>query len=151
MINLEYYNESDFDISEEIFAELIHIINTTFQNIIPKNLNKRKNYFITLTIINDKIIQKLNKKYREIDKPTDVISLSYINHIDFHGVHNILGEIFISIETAKKQAKELKHDLLLELKFLFIHGVLHVLGYEHNEEKDFKTMMELTNKILSIN
>ena len=59
----------------------------------------------------------------------------------------MVGEIFISFETAKRQAEENGLDELEELKFLFVHGVLHILGYEHQSEEDFQTMMKLTNEI----
>jgi len=60
------------------------------------------------------------------------------------------GEIFISFDTANRQANNLNHSTLTEIAFLFIHGILHILGYEHKEEKDFKLMMDLTNQILSL-
>jgi probable rRNA maturation factor len=61
----------------------------------------------------------------------------------------MIGEIFISIDTAQKQADEMNHDVLTELKFLFVHGILHVLGYEHSTEEGFVVMNDLTNKILN--
>jgi len=138
MINLEYYNETPATVSDLIFEELLDVIN--------QKLPQKKSYLITLTLVNKKLIQKINKKFRNVDAPTDVVSLSYLNS-DYPG-QNILGEIFICTDIAEKQAKEQGHDLLTELKFLFIHGVLHCLGYEHSNEKDFELMMSLTNKIL---
>jgi len=146
MLNLEYYNDTKTPISGLIFEELLDAVNQNGDKIFPKNLDKRKNHTVTLTLVGDKIIQKLNKKYRKIDAPTDVVSLSYLNQ-DFPG-QDVIGEIFISLEKAAKQADEIGNDLLTEIKFLFIHGVLHCLGYEHSTEDDFQTMMNLTNRIL---
>jgi len=146
MLKLEYYNETKTPVSDDIFEELLDVINQHADKIFPKKINKKKSFFVTLTLVSDKLIQKINKKYRKVDAPTDVVSLSYIND-EFPG-QDIVGEIFISIDTAQKQADKLSHDLFTELKFLFIHGVLHCIGYEHSNETDFQVMMELTNKIL---
>jgi len=146
MLNLEYYNDTKTIISGLIFEELLDAVNRSGDKIFPKNLDNRKNHTVTLTLVNNKLIQKINKKYRGIDAPTDVVSLSYLNK-DFPG-QDVIGEIFISIEKAQKQADEIGHDLLTEIKFLFIHGVLHCIGYEHSTEEDFETMMTLTNRIL---
>jgi probable rRNA maturation factor len=146
MLKLEYYNETKQPIAEIIFEELLDAVNQNCDKVFPKSIDKRKSHCITLTIVDDKLIQKINKKFRKIDKPTDVVSLSYLNE-QFPGT-DVIGEIFISVERAQKQAKELGHDLLTELKFLFVHGVLHCIGYEHSTEDDFQTMMELTNKII---
>ena len=138
MLNLEYYNETKKPISSKIFEELLDAIN--------QKITLKKSYLITLTLVNKKLIQQINKDFRKVDAPTDVISLSYLN-CDYPG-HNMLGEIFICTDIAEKQAKEQGHDLFTELKFLFVHGVLHCAGYEHSSEEDFETMMSLTNKIL---
>lgn len=147
MLQLEYYNETKEPVSARIFEDLLEIINTHFRKIFPKSLDKRKNYLVTLTLVNDKLIQKINKEHRGVDKPTDVVSLSYIGD-EFPG-QDMIGEVFISIDSAEKQAKKLEHDIRTEMKFLFIHGILHILGYEHAGEEDFQLMMDLTNEILS--
>ncbi|MBU1446216.1 rRNA maturation RNase YbeY [Patescibacteria group bacterium] len=146
MLELEYYNETNEDISDIFFDELLGIINENFDYIFPNQVNKKQDYLITCTLINDALMQKINKEQRGVNKTTDVVSLSYLND-SFPG-QNVIGEIFISVPTAKKQAKERGHETLTEIKFLFVHGVLHILGYEHQTEKDFQIMMELTNEIL---
>ncbi len=146
MINLEYYNETTLPLSGALFEEILEFINIEFREIFPKEIDNRRNYLITCTLVNDKIIQEINKQQRGLDKPTDVISLCYLGN-EFPG-EDMIGEIFISLDTAAKQAKKLDHDLVTELKFLFVHGVLHILGYEHATEEDFQTMMDLTNQIL---
>jgi probable rRNA maturation factor len=148
MLQLEYYNETKTTLSGTVFEDLLELINTNFQKILSGKIDKRKTYYISMTIVDDKLIKKINKDYRGIDKPTDVVSLGYLDEESFPG-QDMIGEIFISLESARKQAKELGHDELTELKFLFVHGVLHILGYEHTKEEDFQLMMDLTNQILS--
>ena len=149
MLHLEFYNETIEPISSEIFEELLNIINDDFNNIFPKQLKAKKQYFISCTLVDDKLMKKINKQHRGKDQTTDVISLGYLEEDSFPG-NDMAGEIFISLPTAKKQAEELGHDPLTEVRFLFVHGILHILGYEHSDEKDFKVMMDLTNQILAL-
>jgi len=102
---------------------------------------------IQLSLVSDDEIKNINAKYRGINKHTDVVSLSYINEMKFPG-KDLLGEIFISLETAEKQAKENDISLQEELLFLFAHGLLHVFGYDHMNAKDKKRMFDLQEKIL---
>lgn len=149
MLKLEYYNDTIIPISGRIFEKILKLINDEYKEIFPKEFDKRKRHFITLTIVDDEIIQTINKEQRGLDKPTDVISLSYLGDEEFPE-QDMIGEIFISFETAQKQAEENSMEVLDELKFLFVHGVLHILGYEHKTEHDFQIMMKLTNQILTI-
>ncbi len=149
MFNLEFYNETNEPINEAVFTELLDIINTDYKTLFPDSIDKRKNYLISCTLVDDEIMQTINKQHRDKDSTTDVISLGYLEQNDFPG-NNVAGEIFISLPTAKIQAEKAGHDALTEVRFLFVHGVLHILGYEHKEEKDFKIMMDLTNQILAL-
>jgi len=149
MFHLEFYNETKEPISGRIFENLLNTINDDFKEIFPKKLNNRKQYFISCTIVDDKLIKKINKQYRGKEQSTDVVSLGYLEKEPFPG-NDMAGEIFISFPTAKKQAKDLGHATIIEIAFLFVHGILHILGYEHKEEKDFQLMMNLTNQILAI-
>jgi rRNA maturation RNase YbeY len=150
MLKLEYYNETVVTLSEVVFKQILDLINEKFKDLFPDTIDKRKDYFISFTLVDDEIIRKLNKDYRGLDEPTDVISLGYLEADNFPGAQDTAGEIFISHETARRQAEENHMDELDELKFLFVHGILHILGYEHQSEKDFQTMMNLTNEILAI-
>lgn len=149
MLKLEYYNDTIIPLSGQIFKEILNLVNDNFKEIFPKKLDKRKTYYITFTLVTDEIIQELNKEHRGINEPTDVISLSYIDEKEFPG-QDMVGEIFISFETAEKQAKKNEMEVLDELKFLYVHGILHILGYKHKAEEDFQTMMKLTNQILAV-
>ena len=127
-----------FDLTLEILGRHIDLV------------EKWKNTMIQLTFIDDAEIQLLNREYRNQDRPTDVISLSYLEGISFPG-EDLVGEIFISVETAKRQAEENNIFLNDELLFLFVHGMLHVFGYDHIKEDDKKVMFDLQRKILELN
>ena len=94
-------------------------------------------------------IHKLNKKYRGIDRPTDVISFALEDSEDFEiNDLRVLGDIYICIDRMKEQAKEYGHSQMRELSFLTCHGLLHLLGYDHMEPEDEKIMFGKQDKIL---
>ena len=99
---------------------------------------------VTLLITNNFEVQKLNYKYRKINKPTDVLSFCLKEQIK----NKCLGDIVISYEKAKKQADEKHFPVESELLMLLIHGYLHLLGYDHMIKRDAKQMFTLQNKIL---
>lgn len=106
----------------------------------------------SLTLADDETVQKLNKEYRGTDRPTDVISFAFNEASDVEKDLPVtdLGDIIISVDTAKRQAKEFNHPLCRELAFLFLHGTLHALGYDHvRSEQDAKIMFALQNKLLN--
>lgn len=94
-------------------------------------------------------IKELNKKYRNIDKETDVISFAFEDYkCVIYDKIRVLGDIYISLDKAKEQANEYGHSLLRELSFLMIHGFLHLLGYNHINDEDEKIMFEKQKEIL---
>ena len=95
-------------------------------------------------------IHKLNKKYRGIDRPTDVISFALEDNDDFeiNGLR-VLGDIYICIDRMKEQAIEYNHSETRELSFLTVHGLLHLLGYDHQTKEEEEIMFNLQRKILS--
>lgn len=96
-----------------------------FESLIRRILKREKaKGKINLILINDREIRKLNKQYRKKDKPTDVLAFPM-------GEEGILGDIAISFETAQRNAKRFGVPYRRELKRLVIHGVLHLLGYDH--------------------
>ncbi len=101
--------------------------------------HRRKNAQLSITFVDDAYIQKLNKKYRFIDKPTDVLSFPLTEG-------ELLGDVFISIPSAQKNARRYQHALLAELKRLALHGVLHLLGYKHKTLNE-KKIMERKEKL----
>jgi probable rRNA maturation factor len=102
---------------------------------------------IHLVLTDDEEIALINGLYRKIHKPTDVVSLSYLEKEEFPE-QNILGEIMISVETAARQAKKQGHGLKRELQFLFVHGLLHIFGYDHESPAERRKMFALQEKIL---
>lgn len=112
-----------------------------------KTLNICENVVFDVNIVSATQIKKINKQYRKIDKVTDVIS--FANRDDKTMFVPLLGEIFICLDQAKKQAKQYKHSLQRELLFLFTHGLLHLLGYDHMTKKDEKVMLNITNKVIA--
>ncbi len=101
---------------------------------------------LNVIFVNDVYIQALNKSYRDKDKPTDVLSFNYENENE--DPEALVGEIYISIDTAKKQAKEKGHSLQEELEILFVHGFLHIHGHDHEEDDEYKKMYDLECKVL---
>ncbi len=110
---------------------------------------KLKNVIFNVIIINNKKIHEINKKYRKIDKPTDVISFALEDSKEnFTSKIRMLGDIYISYEKVKSQALEYNHSLVRELCFLAIHGLLHLLGYDHMKKEDEIRMFELQKELL---
>ena len=106
--------------------------------------NKSNNYTIFLT--NNKKMRQLNKKFRNKNKPTDVLSFPFQNKIK--NTKNIyLGDIAISYEIVKKKSKN--SNFLLEFDKMWIHGYLHLLGYDHKKNKEYNQMRKLENLILN--
>jgi len=102
---------------------------------------------VTLKITDNKTIQRLNKTYRGVDAPTDVLSFENDYLDPESGVH-YLGDIVISIEKAQEQAANNGHLLQQEVDMLFVHGVLHLCGYDHAEEDEYAEMSRIQNEIL---
>lgn len=103
---------------------------------------------VTLIIVGKEKIRKINKEFRNIDKVTDVISFAEIDSDDEFMDDNYLGDIFINVDRVLSQAKEYKHSIKREFSFLFIHGMLHLFGYDHMNLKDEKRMFALQDKII---
>ena len=88
-------------------------------------------------------IHKLNKEYRGIDRPTDVLSFALNEGDDYEGSeeeHHLLGDMIISLERTREQAIEYGHSFERELAYLTTHSCLHILGYDHMNEEDKKEM-----------
>lgn len=99
---------------------------------------------VDVTIVDDEEIHRLNKEYRQVDRPTDVLSFALDEGEepelkDAPAVH-LLGDIIISAETALRQAEEYGHGLKRELAYLAVHGCLHLLGFDHMQEEDKRKM-----------
>lgn len=94
---------------------------------------------VSITLTTDEIIHNLNKNYRGIDRPTDVLSFAFRESDEPEIVNSesdILGDIIISVERATSQAHDYGHSLKREIVFLTVHGMLHLLGYDHIDDDD---------------
>ena len=114
-------------------------------------LKLEKEYSASVIFVNPEEIHEINKTYRGIDRPTDVISFALMDSEDDYEMmedDNELGDIFINVEAIRNQAKEYGHSLRREVCFLFTHGLLHLLGYDHMEEDEEKEMFALQDVIL---
>lgn len=115
-----------------------------------KTLKLKDKYVLSLVIVGPNTIKKINRDYRNIDKVTDVISFALLDSgedMKFDGVIE-LGDIFINRNRVLSQAKEYGHSKKREFVFLFVHGLLHLLGYDHMNSKDEKKMFDLQKKII---
>ena len=100
---------------------------------------------VSILLCSDSYIRKLNREYRRVDASTDVLAFS-MHEGKFSKVHpEVLGDVIISLETASRQAKRFQHSLNKETTLLVIHGILHLLGYDHLKKKD-KEKMRLKEK-----
>ncbi|MDS1029458.1 rRNA maturation RNase YbeY [Bacillota bacterium LX-D] len=136
--------------------------NTSLQEVITKALKialdfekPQEEVEISLLIVDDSYIQKLNRQYRGIDAPTDVLSFALQeeteNEPDYADPFddNLLGDIVISLETARRQSLEYGHSLEREAAFLAVHGCLHLLGYDHETEEERTIMRQKEEHILN--
>lgn len=138
----EIFNETEYKLDDEIV-----ILNKLLEFTLEKE--KLNNVEFNVIFINEKTIQDINKNYRNIDDVTDVISFALEDTKTIELDHRLLGDIYICIERAKQQAIDYKHSFLRELSFLTIHGLLHLLGYDHTEAKEEKEMFDKQEEILN--
>lgn len=118
---------------------------------------------VALTFVDDKQIHELNKEYRGIDRPTDVLSFAMNEFTDeeldivydmeedgeLADLPEMLGDIIISVNRAKAQSEEYGHSLEREIGFLFVHGFLHLLGYDHQDKESEAEMMGKQEAVLA--
>ena len=143
-------NRTDFEITEE-FEKL-------FNDVVKESLRYEEfdpECEVSLSIVSNDEIQEINKQFREIDAPTDVLSFPLLTfeegeQADVNENNEImLGDIIISIDKAKAQAEEYGHGLKRELAFLTAHSMLHLMGYDHMEEEEQKEMFKKQDDILN--
>ena len=115
-----------------------------------KTLHIKDDVEVSCVLVDDERIHEINREYRHIDRSTDVISFAMEDNDQFYveGMPRTLGDIFISVDHAKKQAEEYGHSLRREMCFLFTHGILHLLGYDHMTDEQEKEMFGLQDEIL---
>lgn len=111
---------------------------------------KVKNAYFSIIFVDLEEIQRINREYRGLDRVTDVISFALEDTEDhINNDIRILGDIYICIPKMKEQANTYGHSIKRELSFLTVHGLLHLLGYDHMNEEEEKIMFGLQELVLN--
>lgn len=141
MNEVEVFNEYKDDIKE--IDDMKEFINYCINK-----LNLKKVMFNVIIVDNEKI-HMINKEYRKIDRPTDVISFALEDDKTIvNDDVRVLGDIYISYDKVKEQANDYGHSVKREICFLAIHGLLHLLGYDHMKKEDEIKMFGLQKELL---
>lgn len=137
-----------FDIVDKVnYENYDYLYDLLEYTLFKLNIN---NSTFTLILTDENEVHKLNKEYRNIDKTTDVISFALNDNGKTNAPINVLGDIYIDIEKMKTQAIEYGHSEKRELSFLSVHGLLHLLGYDHTKSlEEEKVMFDLQKEILN--
>ncbi len=130
-MKLSYFNQTDENIDE-----VVKLIKSIFKKV--WDFHTMQVVFVSLDEIHE-----LNKTYRDIDRPTDVLSFPNDEKDD-----RSLGDIFICLDKAREQAKDYEHSFEREVGFLSVHGYLHLKGHDHHDPKEEKEMIAAQEKIL---
>ena len=141
-MDIEVFNETKENL-EDILKELKEFLINVAKD------EKLENVIFNVIIVDNPTIHKLNKEYRGIDRETDVISFALEDDKTFNTTEvRMLGDIYISIDKVRSQAEEYGHSFKRELFFLSVHGLLHLLGYDHMKKEDEEVMFKLQDEIL---
>lgn len=103
---------------------------------------------LSIVLCDDAFIHPLNLQWRQKDKPTDVLSFAQREGEEAREDDPVLGDVVISVETAARQAAERQHSLGTELRVLLVHGICHLLGYDHEEDDEAEEMEALERDLL---
>lgn len=147
-MNIAEINFLDIQENKEYINILTKVLEKCFKE---ENLNNKNLYVnVILTIPNN--IKAMNKKYRDIDKETDVLSFPMFEKEELEKRKDlnkdVLGDIVISIERVKEQAMEYGHSFERELSYMAVHGFYHLMGYDHIKEQDKIIMRQKEENIL---
>jgi probable rRNA maturation factor len=107
---------------------------------------RAQNGEVNLAFVGDRTMRNINRDYRSVDKTTDVLSFSYVDEPHAGGV---LGEIYVSPNVAQRQAEEAGCPLAEEVARLCVHGLLHILGYEHETTRSRRRMLARQDRYVS--
>lgn len=142
MNTYEIFNETNYDLKKET-DKLYELLAFALKR------EKLDNVEFNVIFVDSNTIHDINKTYRNVDRVTDVISFALEDNKTIELDHRLLGDIYICVERAEEQAKEYGHSFLRELAFLTIHGLLHLLGYDHMEKEEEKIMFQKQENILN--
>lgn len=143
------------DIEEN--KEYINIIKNVLKQAIEEEGLYSTKLYINVILTNPNNIKQINRKYRNIDRPTDVLSFPMFEKEEIQvlkdkktQIPEVLGDIIVSIEKVKEQAVEYGHGFERELSYMIIHGFYHLMGYDHMTEEEKKQMREKEEKVLNL-
>ena len=141
-------NQEKVSIPEALEADL-----TKAMNVVAELEALSPQTEVDITLVDDAAIHELNRTYRGIDRPTDVLSFALDEgeeepEVDDDEIEHLLGDVIISAPTAVRQGEEYGHGLEREMTYLAVHGMLHLLGYDHREEKDKLIMRKREEEVL---
>lgn len=142
MIRFDIEQHPDYPVPVTYLPLMKRVIRTCVAQQYPHH-----RFEVELTLCGDEDIRALNRQYRSLDRPTDVLSFPMLD-FDMPQVPVSLGSIIISVETARRQAQEYGHSLKRELCFLCAHAALHLLGYDHETEEERADMEQKQREIL---
>ena len=149
-IELSFQNNTELTKYDE--AYFTNIAETIF-----KHLNLDGYFIFEINLVSIDEIHRINREYRKIDRPTDVISFAFEDEFEGETKVNMneslprdLGEIFICSDVCIRQAEEYGHSVDREMSFLATHGLLHLLGYDHMKEEDEKVMFKIQDEIMDL-
>ncbi len=146
MNQIGMFNETDVELTEE---------EKMIQKLVKEVLKEEKvrNAECNIIFVDNEKIHEINREYRHIDRVTDVISFALEDEMENEPSAQyemrVLGDIYISVDRAKEQALEYGHSFLREICFLAIHGMLHLLGYDHQTTEDEKIMFQKQEEVLA--
>ncbi len=149
-IEMSFENETNLTTFNEDY--FLNIVETVF-----KHLSLDGYFIFEINLVSKERIHEINRTYRHIDRPTDVISFAFED--DYEGESKInndpslprdLGEIFICSDVCIAQAEEYKHSLEREMSFLTCHGLLHLLGYDHMKKEDEEVMFKIQDEVMDL-
>ena len=141
-------NQEKVSIPEALEADL-----TKAMNVVAELEALSPQTEVDITLVDDAAIHELNRTYRGIDRPTDVLSFALDEgeeepEVDDDEMEHLVGDVIISAPTAVRQGEEYGHGLEREMTYLAVHGMLHLLGYDHMEEKDKLIMRKREEEVL---
>lgn len=113
-----------------------------------KELSLKSKHVVSYIFVDEEEIHRINKEYRDVDRPTDVISFAYGDTEEALLPYE-LGDVFICVEKVFEQAKAYNHSVLRECAFLMTHGILHLLGFDHLNPDDEEEMFALQDAVLN--
>ena len=147
---MKIYFEEGHAVPEELLQKMTEAAEYAVESENMHNLDKKR-CEISVTFVDLDEIHELNKQYRGVDKPTDVLSFPQFDDLEeeIPEVCEIcLGDVVICEQKAREQAEEFGHSFERELVYLITHSVLHLLGYDHMEDDEKKAMREREEEIM---